>query len=168
MMNVFVLSFFLLLLAKDVFAGAVVCPLCTVMIASGLGISRFFGVSNCVVALWFGAILLAIAHTTVTFLEKKGVNNKYAHFTVHILTYAMIVPLYIGKNPTMIFNIKTILGIDEFLFSTLLGYGTLFMSSKLYQYMKKKNGKPHFQFEKVVLPISSLIFLSILLNYAGR
>ena len=83
---------------------------------------------------------------------------------IYMLDYCMLIPLYVGKTPQLIFNAKKILFIDEFLFSVLSGSLVLFGSSKLYYYMKNKNGKPHFPFEKVVLPIANLIVLSIVFS----
>lgn len=146
------------------FANPVACPVCAVVIVSGLSISRFLGVKDCVVGIWLGALLLAISSGLVLLLKKKNINNIFLNILVYILDYCMLIPLYIGEVPQLIFNAKTILFIDEFLFSVLSGSLILFASSKLYYYMKNKNGKPHFPFEKVVLPIVNLIVLSILFS----
>ena len=111
--------------------------------------------------IWLGALLLVISSGLVLLLKKKNINNIFLNILIYILDYCMLIPLYIGEVPQLIFNAKTILFIDEFLFSVLSGSLMLFASSKLYYYMKNKNGKPHFPFEKVVLPIVNLIVLSI-------
>ncbi|MDR2778032.1 MAG: hypothetical protein LBB13_00795 [Rickettsiales bacterium] len=150
-------------------AGAIVCPLCTVAIASGLGISKLLGVSDGVVAVWFGAMLFATCQMTITFFRKKGIDKPLLRWLTYILTYCSVIPLYLGKNPVLLFNLKRVVGVDEFIFFTTAGSLTLLSSSKFYQWLKEKNGRPHFPFEKVVLPIAALVIFSIILNYTyGR
>ena len=151
------------LFIKETFANPIACPVCTVVIVSGLSISRILGVSDCVIGVWLGALLLAISNGIIFYLKnKKNINNFYLNILIYILNYLMILPLYLGKNPQLILNIKKILFIDEFIFSVIIGSLVLFFSSKLYYYMKNKNGKPHFPFEKVVLPIVNILLTSIL------
>jgi hypothetical protein len=161
----FVLLFFLLPMSNGI-AGAIVCPVCTVMIASGLGISKLLGVSDCVVAVWFGAMLFAFCQIWVSFFRKKNTDRSYLSWLTYILTYCSIIPLYFGENSLLVFNLKKVFGVDEFIFFTATGSLILFLSSKFYQQLKNKNGRPHFPFEKVVLPIATLFIFSIVLNYA--
>ena len=157
---------FYLLFLKNTFANPVACPVCAVVIVSGLGISRFLGVSDNVVGIWFGAILLAISSAIIVFLKKKkNIDNKLLNLIIYAIDYSLVIPIYLGTNPQIVFNAKKILFIDAFLFSIILGSLTLFFTSKLYYYMKNKNGKPHFPFEKVVLPIVALVIVSIIINY---
>lgn len=153
-----------MLTTVKVFANPIACPVCAVVIVSGLSISKFFGVEDFIVGIWFGALLLAISNGLVILLKKKNINNIFLNAIIYVLDYCMLIPLYMGETPQLIFNAKKILFIDEFLFSVISGSLVLFGSSKLYYYMKNKNGKPHFPFEKVVLPVVSLIVLSIVMN----
>jgi hypothetical protein len=165
-LNVIIFAFLFLLLPKSgAMAGAIVCPLCTVVIASGLGISKLLGVSDCVVAVWFGAMLFAICQLWTTFFSKRNIVKPSINWLTYILTYCSAIPLYLGENPVLIFNLKRVLGVDEFIFFAAIGSLILFLSSKFYHYLKNKNGKPHFPFEKVVLPVAILIIFSVILNY---
>ncbi|MDR2077989.1 MAG: hypothetical protein LBP39_03410 [Rickettsiales bacterium] len=164
---VFVLLFFFVQLAKAM-AAAIVCPVCAVVIASGLGVSKLLGVSDCVVAVWFGAMLFALCQLCSNFIDKKNMSKPLLKWLVYILTYSSIIPLYLGASPLLVFNLKTIIGVDEFIFFTAAGSLILFLSSKFYQWMKNKNGKPHFPFEKVVLPIAALVIFSTVINYIYR
>ena len=156
---------FYFLSLTNVFANPIACPVCAVAIVSGLGISRMLGISDNVIGVWTGAILLAISNWLILLLKKKNINNMFLNILIYIIDYLLILPLYLGETPQIIFNLNKILFIDSFLFSVLIGSLTLLASSKLYYYMKAKNGKAHFPFEKVVLPIISLIVVSIVLNY---
>lgn len=161
-MGVFIL-FFLILLNGKVFANPIACAVCTIAIVGGLGISRLLGVDDTVVGVWVGAGLLAMSQWTVYFFEKKNITNIWVKILCYVFTYSLILPLFLGDAPSIIFNLNRILFIDSFVFSILIGSLTLFGSVKLYYYMKDKNGgKPHFPFEKVALPIVSLAIVSFI------
>lgn len=168
-MKIFAILFFILFFPFKLFASPLACPVCAVAIAGGLGISRMLGVSDAVIGIWVGAALFALSQWTVYFFEKKNIKNVIVKILCYVCWYAMIIPLYLGKEPSIIFNLNTILGIDEFLLSVAIGTLTLFASAKLYRYMKNKNsGKPHFSFEKVALPISSLFIVSLILFFITK
>lgn len=153
-----------LLISNKLFANPIACPVCAVAIVGGLSISRMLGVSDMIIGVWVGAILLAISQWTVYFFEKRKIKNLFVSFLCYILSYSLIIPLYFGSSPDIIYNLNRFCGVDAFLLSILIGSAVLFASVKLYNFMKETNGgKPHFQFEKVVLPISSLILTSLIL-----
>lgn len=144
------------------------CTVCTIAVVSGLGISRLLGVNDCIIGLWVGACLLAVGQYINKFLSKKGVNNRLLTILAYTAPFLSLVPLYIGKTPVLEFNFDLICGIDSFLFSNVVGVVIIVLSSVCYQYIKKKNGKAHFPFEKVVLPVVSLIFVSVLFYFFKR
>lgn len=158
-------NLFFLLLPIKLSATPIACPVCAVAIASGLGLSRTLGVKDAVVGVWAGALLLALSQGCVTFLKRKNIKNIMLEVLIYIFTYSLVLPMYVGKKAAIVFNLDKIFGIDKFLFSIIIGSIVLFASSKLYFYMKEKNGKPHFPYEKVVLPVTSLLVVSILFNF---
>lgn len=161
----FFLQFFVLflILISNSYANPLACPICTVVIVGGLGISRLLGVDDTVVGVWVGAIIPALAQWTVYYFEKKNIKNILVKILSYVGWYSLLIPLYLGKDPSIIFNLKTILGIDSFIFSIIVGSLSLFGSVKLYYFMKEKNGgMPHFPFEKVVLPFISLLLVSVI------
>lgn len=159
---------FILLMPLKARATSIACPVCAVAIASGLGLSRALGVRDAVVGVWMGALLLALSHGTIIWLQnKKNWRFIWLDMLIYAATYSLLLPLYLGSHATLIFNLKTIVGVDEFLFSVLIGSLTLFSSSKFYQFMKNKNGKPHFPFEKVALPIGALLLTSVIFQLLG-
>jgi hypothetical protein len=145
-------------------ANPLACAVCSIAIAGGLGVAKMLGVDETAVGVWCGAFLFVLAQWTITYLAKKNIKKWWISSLSYLLWFSAIIPLYIGENPSIIFNLNTILGVDAFLVSIVFGTLTLICSIKLYQYMKEKNKKPHFPFEKVALPIFSLIVESILFN----
>lgn len=160
---------FVLLFSVKSFANPLACAVCTFAIAGGLGISRMLGVDDMVIGVWVGAAMFAMSQWTAYYFEKKNIKNIFVKILCYVGWYSLIIPLYLGKNPSLIFNLKTIIGIDSFVFSTIIGSFVLFVSAKLYYYMKEKNGgRPHFPFEKVALPVVSLIITSLIFFLTTR
>ena len=167
-MKIFFVLLSFLLFPFKLFANPLACPVCAVAIVGGLSISRMLGVSDAVIGVWVGAGLLALSQWTVYFFEKRNIKNIFVKVLCYVCWYAAIIPLYLGKEPNIIFNLNKILGVDEFLLSVICGTLILFVSGKLYRYIKEKNGKPHFPFEKVALPIASLIVMSFIFFFITK
>lgn len=140
---------------------APVCPVCTIAIASGLGLSRVFGVSDTVIGVWVGAILWVLIQYTMNWIDKKTWNFRGSHILITLIYFAMLTPLYLGVEPSIVFNSQTLLGIDSFLLSVIAGAAGFYASGRWYLFMKNKNGKPHFPFERVVLPVTSVLIISL-------
>ena len=142
------------------------CAVCTVAVGASLGIARKMGVDDGVVGVWAGAFLLLLGYWTLKWMDKKGWNFKGRDFIVLSLSVLMILFVYISQ---LSYSPKAILvfWIDPFLFATICGALVLHYSSEFYQWMKKKNGgHAHFPFEKVVVPVVALLFVSWIFSCA--
>ena len=155
----------LMALPYKVFANPVLCPVCTFAVAGGLGLARWLGVCNGVIGVWIGAALLAFSQWTVYFFEKRNLKQWWIKVLCYVGWYSTIIPLYMGKKPSLCFNCYTILGIDIFIFSVICGSLAAVAGGLLYEYLKKKNnGKAHFPYEKVVMPVVLILAVSLLFN----
>ncbi len=136
------------------------CVVCTVAIGASLSIARKLGVDDCIVGLWAGAMLLMIGYWTIRFCDKKGWQFPFYKPILIALSLSMIGFIYVSQlqyNPIII----GIFYMDSFLFSALCGALVFDLALRFYFWMKAKNGgHAHFPFEKVVVPILSLIILS--------
>jgi len=49
-----------------------VCPICTVAVGAGLGISRWLGIDDSVTGLWIGGLILSSGLWLADWIGKKG------------------------------------------------------------------------------------------------
>ena len=69
------------------------CPLCTVAVTAGLGLSRFLGIDDAISGLWIGGIIVSTSYWFSEWLKKKyKVNFFYQNELVLFLSYAP--PMY--------------------------------------------------------------------------
>jgi hypothetical protein len=151
----------ILLLLSFKIAGAV-CPLCTVAVGTGVGLSRYLGIDDVITGLWLGGLILSSSLWLIDWLDKKKIKF-FARNQLTIASFYLIVllPLYfsgiIGQKG------NTLFGIDKLLLGTFLG-AILFANSVLAEkYLRKlNNNKVLFPYQKVVIPVVFLIISSII------
>jgi len=136
------------------------CPVCAVATAGGVGFARWLGIDDTVTGLWIGALLVSLTFWTANWLKKKKVN--FLGLTLSCgLFYLLItvVPLYFMGVMGHPWN--QILGIDKLAAGMIIGGIFFYAAEKFYLFLKKKNNnRAHFPFEKVVLPVVTLLILS--------
>ncbi|MCK9578291.1 hypothetical protein M0R01_02235 [bacterium] len=158
-------------------AYAVACPMCTVAVVTGTVFARQFGIDDTITGLWIGAITLIACEWTIiwieNFLKKKGKKLKSAARTVlqlstYILFYALVIfPLHslevVGIENNLIF------GIDKILFGIISGSLVFFFAEKWHEELKaNNNNKVFFPFQRVIIPVGSLVVLSIIFYFLTK
>ena len=109
-----------------------ICPVCTVAVGAGLGLSRWLGIDDIISSLWIGGFIISLIMWTNFWLDKKNIQFKYRNYLTGILYYILIIlPLYltgiIGHPFNQLWEIdKIILGI--------------FFGSKASKYVFEKRG----------------------------
>lgn len=150
-----------------------ICDLCVIGVVAGLGISRQLGLDDSVVGVWIGACLVVLITMTNTFLEKRNWKFRFRDSLVaatYIIFMAISFKYFnvigsVGMNPHTFFNTTSILA-DKIVVSSAVGALVLLGSTMLYQWLKaKNNGKAHFPFEKVILPIAMLSITSTIFHF---
>lgn len=136
-----------------------VCPVCTVAVGAGLGLSRFLGIDDAVAGIWIGGLLVSLSFWTASYLEKKEIKiPQKTSFSFILWSFITFIPLrYSGLigHP-----LNTILGVDKLLFGTSLGVLVFLTAIFADKKLRKIKGKQMFNFQKVVFPISALIITS--------
>jgi hypothetical protein len=143
------------------------CPVCTVGVIAGLGLSRWLGIDDTISGVWIGALLVTMIAWTLRWFKKKKFSFWGIAPVTSIVYYGMVIlPLYWKDIIGHPFN--RLWGIDKLIVGISFGSIIFVIAILIYEIMKKKNGHPHFSFEKVVLPISSLIILSGIFYFITR
>jgi len=157
--SIFVISlFFLLTIASDVKA---VCPVCTVAVAGGLGVSRWLGIDDFISALWIGALCLSITIWGWNLLKKRGKLTFISGVLVLLAVYGMVVyPLYYMEYIGIPLN--TLWGTDKILLGTFFGTVLFWIGAYVNWIIKKRNdNKVYFPLQKVVIPFSVILISSL-------
>src|SRR3989344_4911171 len=145
-----------------------VCPICTVAVGAGLGLSRYFGIDDAVSSIWIGGIILSSSFWLSDWLDKKK-NVKKSNQNDFLIASAMyafvLIPLWFGKVIGHPDNV--ILGMDKILFGTLAGSIMFLFGMWADKKVREIKGKQLFVYQKVAFPVISLVLTSLLIYYYG-
>lgn len=141
------------------------CPVCTVAVAGGVGLSRWIGIDDAITGIWIGGLVISLIVWTNNWLRNKKWTFPGYHYVIGIIYYALIfIPLYYKEIIGHPYN--QIWGIDKLVFGILLGGIGFLTADFIYAKMKKANqNKPYFQFQKIVTPILFLAILSAIFYF---
>ncbi|OGM29067.1 hypothetical protein A2962_04220 [Candidatus Woesebacteria bacterium RIFCSPLOWO2_01_FULL_39_61] len=160
-------SYFLLLPS----VARAVCPICTVAVGAGLGLSRYLGIDDAVSSIWIGGLILSSSLWLTDWLKKRFVHlrgeigSHLGYYVTAFMYLIVLVPLWFSKVIGHPYN--TILGIDKILFGTTLGSIMFLVGIWADKKVRKTKAKQLFQYQKVVFPVVSLVLTSLLLYYYG-
>jgi len=143
-------------------AAKAICPLCVVVIGTGLGLSEWLGIDDVVSSIWIGALLVAMILWTIIEMDKKKWRFPFDTLIISLAYYLLtFIPLYyahiVGHPQNKIF------GIDKIVFGTAVGTVVFLLANWFNLYLKKKNnGKVFFNYQKVVIPFVTLLLTSLI------
>jgi hypothetical protein len=141
-----------------------ICPLCTVAVGAGLGISRWLGISDLISATWVGALLASASLWTINWAKKF--KFRWLREIIFIFFYATtIISLKASGVIGMLGN--TVLGADKIIMGMAIGTATFIGSEIYYEKTRQKRGKALFPFQKVILPFALLAVMSIIFYLLG-
>jgi hypothetical protein len=144
------------------------CPICTFAVIGGVGLARWLKIDDSVTGLWVGGLLVSTSLWTINWLKTKKWNFIFDQYLIPILYYAMvIIPLY--HYGIMGHPLNTLWGIDKLLLGTIIG--SIFFWAAVLRYAeikKKNNGRTQFPFQRVVLPVGTLLVLSLIMFLVTR
>ncbi len=138
-----------------------VCPLCTIAVGAGLGVSRALGIDDIITGLWIGALILSSSFWLADFIKRK--EWKIPHpFLLSTLSFYLLVipPLYWFK---FIDVSSQFLGFNKIIFGIILGSFVFLTAVFLDKFLRNKNdGKVFIYYQKVILPIFLLSLTSFI------
>jgi hypothetical protein len=160
-------SAFSILFVQSAFA---VCPICTLAVGAGVGLSRWLGIDDAITGLWIGGLVVSMIIWTESWLEARNIRFKGRVYLDILAYYAfIIIPLYytgIIGNPI---NAIGTYGLDKLFLGIIAGSSAFWFGASWYFYLKENNhGHAYFPFQKVVMPISPLLFLTLVFYYLGQ
>jgi hypothetical protein len=145
-----------------------VCPVCTVAVVGGVGLSRWLNIDDTITGLWIGGLSVSLIVWTINWLEKKNIKFMFRKLLVTVVYYGfLVVPLY--TTGIMGHELNKLWGIDKLALGITIGSILFFAGNIYYEYLKKNNdGKAYFPFQKIVMPIAPLIVLSIVFYFLTK
>lgn len=162
----FFLATFYLLRATYTYA---VCPVCTIAVGAGLGLSRYLGIDDTVSGLWVGGLILSSSLWFIDWVGKKrnkALSTNYQLLATISMYLFVLVPLWLGKVIGHPYN--RIFGIDKLVLGTVIGsiifLGAVWADKKVRQI----KGHQLFSYQRVIFPVASLIIGSIIMYLVLR
>ncbi len=160
-------SVFSLVLVQHCYA---VCPICTIAVGAGVGFSRWLGIDDTITGLWVGGLIVSMITWTESWLEGRNIRLK-GRIYINILAYfsLIIIPLYFAGIVGNPLHAISSYGIDKLTLGIIAGCSGFWFGASWYFYLKENNqGHAYFPFQKVVMPISPLLILTILFYILER
>jgi len=142
------------------------CPVCTIAVGAGLGLSRWLGVDDLISGIWIGGLLVSLIGITILWLNKKNLKNNFLRLVVIFLYYFLTIgPLYWTKVIGAPCN--HIWGLDRIVWGIIIGSVVFLVSYAFHLWLKKKNNdKVYFPFKKVIIPVIFLVVASLILYFS--
>jgi len=145
------------------------CPLCTVAVGVGLGLSRWLKIDDAISGIWIGAFILSLSFMTAK-LTKKYVSIRLRFLTALYFIFFLagtFVPLEYYKitgNP-----LNQLWGIDKLILGVSIGFIVFPLSLFIHGLLKYQNHrKSYIPFQKVIIPIIGLSIGSIVMYTVVR
>ncbi len=156
--------FFFFLVSLIIWPGGkawAVCPVCTVAVGAGIGLSRWLGIDDTISGIWIGGLTVSFILWTLDWLNKKNYLFPGQRLLTTLFYYALVVfPLYFLKD--IWHPLNTLWGINRLLLGILVGSLVFLLGVFSHNYLKRKNtNKSYFPFQKVALPVGLLLFGSL-------
>lgn len=142
-------------------SAAAVCPVCTVAVGAGVGLSRWLGVDDTVTGTWIGALTVSLVMWTNSWLEKKGVRF-FLRDAVVAAGYVGLVVLPLWWSDIIGHPFNTLWGVDKLFLGMFAGAAIFYVTALWYERLKtNNNGRSYFPFQKVVMPVAGVAIASL-------
>lgn len=142
------------------------CPLCVAGAGAGLTLSRLLGIDDSITGVWLAAFLGAISFWTFTYVEKKR-KVPLAKPLIYIAIF--VATLWSFYKFNLVIKMGDIFGVHKLTFGMITGGALFYLVDAVDDYLIKRNGKVFFPYQRIIVSLGSILFLSIamfiLINY---
>ena len=149
-------------------AALAVCPVCTIATTTGVGLARWLKIDDAITGLWIGALTLSMVGWTIEWLKKKEIDFTGMGTIIFALYYFLIIwPLRSFELIGSQYN--TLWGFDKLILGITIGTVFFFLAEELHKRLKKRNDdKSYFKYQRVIIPISTMMILTALFYFVTR
>lgn len=141
---------------------AAVCPICTVAVGAGVGLCRFLGIDDTISGVWIGGLIFSSSLWLADFLKKRNIKLAYLNFYTTLFFFLIVfLSLYLTKMIAIPAN--TLWGFDKLLLGIIVGSISFILGVKTDKFLRKiNNAKVYFYYQKVLIPLFYLTFISFI------
>jgi|GEM_PF-338927 len=143
------------------FSASAVCPVCVVAVGAGVGLSRWLGIDDSITGIWIGGLTLSVVMWNLNWFQKKNIKFP-AKNILTFLAYYILIFVSLRWSNFIGHPINKLWGVDKLVLGITVGTICFAIGNFYYSYLKNKNnGHAYFPFQKVVLPVTSLLIISL-------
>ncbi|MCL4366680.1 hypothetical protein M1563_00730 [Patescibacteria group bacterium] len=144
-----------------------VCPVCTVAVGAGLGLSRYLGIDDSISGIWVGGLVLSMSFWLISWLKARRWQFRFMSLLIIILMYVVtLAPLWISGIIGHPYN--RLLGIDKLIFGAAVGTLAFAIGMVADKQIREIMGHQLFYYQKVVLPVALLTIMSVILFFVPK
>jgi len=138
------------------------CPVCTIAVGAGLSFTKVLGIDDTISSIWIGGLLLSSSLWLINWFDSKNIRFFLKRKIIYILMYGFVLVPFISSGTIGALH-NQLWGIDKIVLGMILGtVGFAFGMGINSKMLKGHKDKPHFPFQKVVMPMGMLILLSLI------
>jgi len=147
------------------------CPLCVAGAGVGLTLTRWIGVDDSITGVWLAAFLGATAFWTYSALNKKLKIKENLKVMLKPIIYVLffILTIWSFYKFNLVVKHGDIFGIHKLTFGMIVGAIVFYLVDIFDDFLIKRNGKVFFPYQRIIMSLGSVFFLSIaiyiLINY---
>ena len=158
-----------LLVPQTAFA---VCPVCTLAVGAGLGLSRYLGIDDSITGIWVGGLIISFILWTTDWVQKKNWKfikklNRQTIFLLSFLFWTVLTYLPLWSTGMIGHPFNTILGVDKLIFGSIIGAFAFIAGVWADKKVRKAKGRQLFNYQKVIFPVTTLIATSLVVYFYG-
>ena len=141
-------------------ASLAVCPMCSVAVGAGVGITQYLGIDDSIAGVWIGGLIASLVLLTKNYLERKDIFQWWLLLVIAALYYGATL-LSLQMMGLTGCELNTILGSDKIIVGIVAGTLSFLLGSLSQMFLKSTNGgKNYIAFQKVILPLLWLLLSS--------